>query len=149
MYMYGPGFFFKFDFKHFPFQSFFPPQVAEGSTAGTPVRCGPAPGTVVNTAARMEAIAHGGQVIVSQNLINALFPPLWPSLDIATSLGTFPMRGVAGRPRPASRNRSQSPTTHLSLPKPETFPKLGLEVARWVSGWARVGDWACPSAEGL
>eukprot|EP00667_Euglena_gracilis_P001748 EG_transcript_1750 len=55
-------------------------------------------GTVVNVAARMEHVAHGGQIIVSQDLMAALPAPLDPALGRAVKLGTYPLRGVAHPP---------------------------------------------------
>eukprot|EP00668_Euglena_longa_P037879 GGOE01048789.1.p1 GENE.GGOE01048789.1~~GGOE01048789.1.p1 ORF type:complete len:434 (-),score=138.50 GGOE01048789.1:387-1496(-) len=55
-------------------------------------------GNVVNIASRIEALAHGGQVVVSEDLLDALPAPLDPSLAVATLLGTFPLRGVAEPP---------------------------------------------------
>eukprot|EP00667_Euglena_gracilis_P001257 EG_transcript_1259 len=55
-------------------------------------------GTVVNTAARIEAVAHGGQIIVSQDVMNALPDMLDPAIGNATKVGTYPLRGVVDPP---------------------------------------------------
>eukprot|EP00668_Euglena_longa_P005482 GGOE01006466.1.p1 GENE.GGOE01006466.1~~GGOE01006466.1.p1 ORF type:complete len:312 (-),score=85.75 GGOE01006466.1:1523-2332(-) len=55
-------------------------------------------GTVVNAAARIEALAHGGQVVVSEELLDALPAPLNPGFAVATPLGTVPLRGVPHPP---------------------------------------------------
>eukprot|EP00667_Euglena_gracilis_P004647 EG_transcript_4669 len=55
-------------------------------------------GNVVNTAARIESIAHGGQIVVSQNLLDALSAPLDPAIGCSAKLGTYPLRGVVDPP---------------------------------------------------
>eukprot|EP00667_Euglena_gracilis_P004900 EG_transcript_4930 len=55
-------------------------------------------GPVVNTAARIEAVTHGGQVVVSEALLKALPFPLDPTLGVLVPLGTVPLRGVAEPP---------------------------------------------------
>eukprot|EP00667_Euglena_gracilis_P001750 EG_transcript_1748 len=55
-------------------------------------------GNVVNTAARIEAVGHGGQIVVSQDLMDALNAPLDPAVGRAAKLGTFPLRGVVAPP---------------------------------------------------
>eukprot|EP00668_Euglena_longa_P037880 GGOE01048790.1.p1 GENE.GGOE01048790.1~~GGOE01048790.1.p1 ORF type:complete len:344 (-),score=99.85 GGOE01048790.1:103-981(-) len=55
-------------------------------------------GTVVNAAARIEALAHGGQVVVTEDLLAALPTPLDPNLGLTKALGTVPLRGVAEPP---------------------------------------------------
>lgn len=39
-------------------------------------------GTVVNAAARIESVAHGGQVVVSEDLVKALPTPLDPVIKL-------------------------------------------------------------------
>eukprot|EP00667_Euglena_gracilis_P001838 EG_transcript_1836 len=55
-------------------------------------------GNVVNTAARIENVAHGGQIVVSQDLMDALAAPLDPTIGRAAKLGTYPLRGVVDPP---------------------------------------------------
>eukprot|EP00667_Euglena_gracilis_P000796 EG_transcript_797 len=55
-------------------------------------------GNVVNAAARIEALGHGGQVVVSEDLLAALPTPLDPRLGRIATLGTVPLRGVAHPP---------------------------------------------------
>eukprot|EP00667_Euglena_gracilis_P003073 EG_transcript_3082 len=76
-------------------------------------------GSVVNTASRIEAIAHGGQVVASQAVIDALPTPLDPSLGIITLLGTFPMPGV---PEPPALVEVKPPALRA-----RTFPPPRLE----------------------
>eukprot|EP00667_Euglena_gracilis_P002961 EG_transcript_2964 len=52
-------------------------------------------GPVVNAAARIEALGHGGQVVVSEDLLAALPTPLDPLVGVVKVLGIFPLRGVA------------------------------------------------------
>eukprot|EP00668_Euglena_longa_P047599 GGOE01063479.1.p1 GENE.GGOE01063479.1~~GGOE01063479.1.p1 ORF type:complete len:872 (-),score=271.54 GGOE01063479.1:252-2663(-) len=78
-------------------------------------------GTVVNTAARIEAVAHGGQVVVSQNLMDALPGPLDPNLGLATPLGMFPLRGVLKPPTLVEVKPTQL--------QARWYPPLRIEVA--------------------
>eukprot|EP00667_Euglena_gracilis_P003051 EG_transcript_3058 len=55
-------------------------------------------GNVVNAAARIEALAHGGQIVVSDALLAALPTPLDPTFATVAPLGVFPLRGVADPP---------------------------------------------------
>eukprot|EP00667_Euglena_gracilis_P002641 EG_transcript_2645 len=55
-------------------------------------------GTVVNAAARIESLAHGGQVVVSQDVLNALPTPPDPLVCLVAPLGVFPLRGVPQPP---------------------------------------------------
>eukprot|EP00667_Euglena_gracilis_P000936 EG_transcript_936 len=56
-------------------------------------------GAVVNAAARIEALGHGGQVVVSEALLRALPAPLDLSRGLAIPLGAVPLRGVAEPPK--------------------------------------------------
>eukprot|EP00667_Euglena_gracilis_P013922 EG_transcript_14388 len=55
-------------------------------------------GNVVNAAARIEALAHGGQTVVTADLLAALPTPLDCTVALTTPLGTVPLRGVAEPP---------------------------------------------------
>eukprot|EP00667_Euglena_gracilis_P001441 EG_transcript_1441 len=55
-------------------------------------------GTVVNTAARIESVAHGGQVLASWEVLAALPAPLDPAMGAVNPLGVCPLRGVAEPP---------------------------------------------------
>eukprot|EP00667_Euglena_gracilis_P001642 EG_transcript_1642 len=89
-------------------------------------------GTVVNTTARIEALAHGGQVVVTEDLLAALDSPLDPALAIATPLGTFPLRGV-----------TDPPALVELKPVPlqaRTFPPLRVDRANADTATAQAGD---------
>eukprot|EP00667_Euglena_gracilis_P001069 EG_transcript_1068 len=56
-------------------------------------------GPVVNAAARIEALGHGGQIVISEALLRALPAPLDPSVGVTVPLGVFPLRGVVDPPK--------------------------------------------------
>jgi len=55
-------------------------------------------GNLVNAAARIESLAHGGQIIASEDVIRALSSPLDPAVAVVNELGRFPLRGVLDPP---------------------------------------------------
>jgi len=55
-------------------------------------------GNPVNAAARIESLAHGGQIIASEDVLRALSSPLDPAVAVVNPLGRFPLRGVSDPP---------------------------------------------------
>jgi class 3 adenylate cyclase/ABC-type phosphate transport system substrate-binding protein len=51
-------------------------------------------GTVVNTAARVESVSHGGQVCVSRDALAAAYPTAVPDTVVQTSMGGHELRGL-------------------------------------------------------
>lgn len=51
-------------------------------------------GTVVNAAARIEALGHGGQILVSDAVVSAMTVPLDLSVAAISPLGQYPLRGL-------------------------------------------------------
>nr|BAD20741.1 putative membrane-bound adenylyl cyclase [Euglena gracilis] len=78
-------------------------------------------GNVVNTAARIEALAHGGQIVVTESLLAALPTPLDPRVSRTVSLGTVPLRGVTAPPALVEVQMASLAT--------RTFPPLRVEHA--------------------
>eukprot|EP00668_Euglena_longa_P010899 GGOE01013215.1.p1 GENE.GGOE01013215.1~~GGOE01013215.1.p1 ORF type:complete len:601 (-),score=166.83 GGOE01013215.1:1009-2811(-) len=95
-------------------------------------------GTVVNTAARIEAVTHGGQVIVSQDLMKALPAPLDPSVGLAILLGAVPLRGVVEPPalvevKPTSLQGRKFPPLRVDADKVPLAEPLPWDSAAFVS----------------
>eukprot|EP00667_Euglena_gracilis_P010308 EG_transcript_10491 len=78
-------------------------------------------GNVVNAAARIEALAHGGQVVVTEALVAALPAKLDSSVGLTRLLGTVPLRGVAEPPTLVE-------VTPTAL-RGRTYPPLRTELA--------------------
>eukprot|EP00667_Euglena_gracilis_P003042 EG_transcript_3048 len=103
-------------------------------------------GPVVNTAARIEAAAHGGQVVVSDALLKALPAPPDPSLGLLVPLGTVPLRGVAEPPalvevKPLSLQGRRFPALRLDRAKDDGPLETPLSASRGSPTLQQLAGW--------
>ena len=80
-------------------------------------------GTVVNTAARVEGVGHGGQTLLTADVVNAMDPDVIRRAGaVAVSLGPQPLRGLDGPivltqvvPQPLSARRFPALRLHIEV----------------------------------